>query len=270
MGAVLAFFRRHPLESSLFVLVMLMIMIRSCALNDAKEHAPRWAPLSLTETDGAGGGGGGVLEDGPQEKGFLAPPDDKKARLSSSGLPRERGAPISGPIESSRAADSAGSSRFASVSAFNLPSSEQSQSLPPSGAIYMGEPQKQDHGSGQVNTTGSDPLALIERGEFIEESPGAGGLREKGYEEGPSDDLLNDPLLKEIKEFEKKQTWISLEKAPSGVETPSPNFGQALKNSKVWVQIKKTRTAAGAALCSGCKVEKRILNSRATFYGEKY
>lgn len=266
-GAVLAFLRRRRLESFLFVVVLLMFMIKSCAMDAAKEHVPRWAPRSLTGPNSAGQGGV-ILEKSYEESRFAPLPGDKSARTTTSAW-EQRGQPL-GLDQASQAVATAGSSSIHPALAGSQERLPLAQSLSRSGAIYTGG--AADQGPAQ----GRDPLGLIEKGDFpSEEAP----VRGDQYPEVPQgldgkelvEAMNDDGLMNELKAYAKHETWKSLEKAKDG-DLPMPANANALKNSKVVVEILKTRRATDSALyCGGsCKVEKRIRNNRATFYGEKY
>lgn len=80
----------------------------------------------------------------------------------------------------------------------------------------------------------------------------------------------NADLEKKLADYAKNETW-KLEKATTHEETLPPLEGDALKNSKALQQLWVTRKYNQFALYCGsdCRLEKRMHNNRATFYGDK-
>lgn len=80
----------------------------------------------------------------------------------------------------------------------------------------------------------------------------------------------NADLEKKLADYAKNETW-RLEKATTHEETLPPLEGDALKNSKALQQLWVTRKYNQFALYCGsdCRLEKRMHNNRATFYGDK-
>lgn len=265
-SAFIAFFRKRPLESFALAAVLLMIIFKSCANNAARQQMVRWKPGSASRPDA------------PEKRLEIwkdrlqappAPPQDSRQDKPPTRW-QERGRPVIAAQTSQAAlADPPPSSLHLALAGGpqRLPTA---QSLPASGVVFSGGPAPRN------TPEGRDPLGLIERGEFpAEEAP----VRGEQYPEVPAGlegpDLIeamrDDGLMKELKDYAKHETWKSLEKAPEE-DRPLPAGFNGFKNSKVVVEILKTRRATDSALyCGGsCKLEKRIRNNRATFYGEKY
>ncbi len=80
----------------------------------------------------------------------------------------------------------------------------------------------------------------------------------------------NADLEKKLGDYAKNETW-TLQKAGNHEETLPPLDGDAIQNSSSMQVLLKTRVYTQVALHCGndCRIEKRMYNNRATFYGEK-
>lgn len=268
-GAIVAFFRKRPAESIALAAVVLMILLKSCANEAARQQLARWKPGSSRPD---------AVEKRPEMWKFPpgSGPAVKEEDSGARRVPRleDWGRPVVAAQTSQAAltppaARAAASSLHLALSA-PTPRLPSPQSLSASGVVFSGGPPPPGPPQGR------DPLGLIEKGEFPSEDV---PVRGQQYPEVPSgldgeeliESMRDDGLMQELKDYAKHETWKSLEKAPGG-DKPLPSGFNGLKKSKVVVEILKTRRATDSALyCGGsCKVEKRIRNNRATFYGEKY